>query len=79
MPSSPDTLFEEAKCFTCRGLTLAEALKIALYRRWLLAVVPTATVTPESLEAYASCFRCYTGGSLYRLYKMAILDQITDS
>jgi hypothetical protein len=33
MPINPSELLEEAKCFTCLGISLADALKLALLVR----------------------------------------------
>lgn len=79
MPADPDTLYEEAKCYICRGLSEVEGLTLALMARWLLVLDPAADVTPEGLEAYGSCFRCYAGASLFDLYQLSLLDQISQA
>jgi len=79
MPTDANTLYEEAKCFICRGLTQVEGLTLALMARWLVSLSPSADTTPEALETYGSCFLCYTGGSLFDLYEISLLDQIANA
>jgi hypothetical protein len=70
-------LFTEGKCYECFGeLTQPQILKITILARQLVALSPSADVTPQGLLTYATCYACYTG-SYYDLMEIALLDQIS--
>lgn len=77
MPATDtNTLLGEAKCYECYGnSTIGELLILAQLRNQLLALNPTADVTPDGLLAYAKCYACY-GLSFSDLFEIAMLDQI---
>lgn len=70
-----NTLLGEVQCYACFGGSVAQLLKLALLRRRLLALVPTADVSAGALIDYAKCFGCY-GASIMDLLELALLDQI---
>lgn len=77
MPTTNE-LNEEAKCYLCTGsISQAEALILALYRRWLLTLNPDADTSLNGLTEYAKCYVC-PGLSLYQTLKIAMLDQISE-
>lgn len=78
MAATPaQTLLNEAKCFICiQDATVAQALRIALERRTLLALNPAADTSPEALLAYGKCYACLPGTSEVDAIELAILDQI---
>lgn len=77
MPTTNE-LNEEAKCYLCTGgISQAEALILALYRRWLLALNPAADTSLNGLVAYAKCYVC-PGLSLYQTLLIAMLSQIAE-
>jgi hypothetical protein len=78
MPTA-DELYQESACFICRGLSQVEGLKLAMMARWLLALDPTADVTPAGLEAYGACFGCNSNASLFDIYELSLLDQIANA
>lgn len=77
MPADPDTLYAEAACYICTGVTQAEALMLALYRRWLLTLNPNADTTPDALLQYGSCYSCNSNGSIFDVMEIAMLEQIS--
>lgn len=79
MPIAIQTLYAEAKCFACYGISEAEALTLALERRWALAVNPAADVTPAGLLGSAACYACYTNGNLYDLFELALLNIVAEA
>jgi len=80
MAFAAQTLFDEAKCYTCFGeLTAGQMLVLALERRILVARNPAADVSPQALVAYAKCDLCFTEGSMFDAMEMALLDQISQS
>lgn len=75
MPTTNE-LNEETKCYLCTGgISQAEALILALYRRWLLVENPDADTSLNGLLDYAKCYACQ-GLSLYQTLMIAMLDQI---
>lgn len=72
------TLLSEAKCYLCAGITLVEALKLALLARILLAADPAADTSFSALVEYGKCYTCY-GASLYDVLELALLDQISQA
>lgn len=76
MPVIPaQTLFSESKCYNCYGeLTSGENIILALWRRLVLEVTPTADVSPQGLVAYAKCYLCFTEGSMFDAMEMALMD-----
>jgi len=74
-----DTLYDEAACYICVGVSEVQALTLALLRRWLLSLNPAADTTPDALLQYGACFRCYTEGNIGDLMKISLLDQISDA
>ena len=76
MPVIPaQTLFSESKCYNCYGeLTTGENIILALWRRVVLSVTPTADVSPQGLVAYAKCYLCFTEGSMFDAMEMALMD-----
>jgi hypothetical protein len=68
-------LFSESRCYNCFGeLTTGENLILALWRRLVLSVAPTADVSPQGLLAYAECDLCFTEGSMFDAMEMALMD-----
>lgn len=76
MATEANTLYQEAACYLCVGVTQAEALTLALERRWLLSLNPAADTTPTALLQYGACYSCYTEGSVFDVMELALLDQI---
>lgn len=76
--TATQTLISEASCYLCVGISIAQAVKLALMARTLLALSPTADVSRQSLLAYAHCFACL-GMSVGELMEMALLDQISQA
>ena len=73
-----NTLLEEAKCYACYGGSMSHLLKIALLRRQLLAISPTADVSPQGLISYANCYGCY-GATMMDLIEISLLDKIAQA
>lgn len=73
------TLYDEAKCYACYGLSESEALTLALERRWALKVNPAADVTPEGLLVSSACYACYTNGNLFDLFELALLNIVAEA
>lgn len=80
MPAiNPQDLLTEASCYLCLGpVTVAQTIRLALLRRILLRLDPSADVTPQGLTTYAMCYLCL-GGSLADAVEMALLDQINNA
>lgn len=76
--TSADTLFTEGNCFRCYGADTAMILKLALMVRAVLAVNPSAIVTPDGLLTYGSCFRCY-GLTETEIMEASLLDQLAQA
>lgn len=78
MPAiNPQTLFDEAKCYSCNSTAnTAQMLRLALLRRTLIALVPTADTTPQGLMTYGACYACY-GMTEADIMELAMLDQIS--
>lgn len=78
MAIESNTLLSEAKCYICHGaMTTAELLEIAYLRRRLLALSPSADVTPNGLLDYSKCYGCL-GVSYFELFKLALLGKIAE-
>lgn len=73
-----NTLLDEVKCYACFGGSISKLLELALIRRKLLAVSPTADVSAGALFNYAKCYACY-GASIMDLLELAMLDQIAQA
>ena len=79
MALDPNTLYQEANCYLCLGITQAQALELALLRRQLLALVPNADTSVDALLQYGACYRCYSNGDIFTILKLALLDQIAQN
>ena len=79
MALDPNTLYQEANCYLCLGISQAQALELALLRRQLLALVPDADTSVDTLLQYGSCYRCYSNGDIFTILKLALLDQIAQN
>jgi hypothetical protein len=76
MATSAQTLFNESKCYNCASnANTAQMLRLALLRRQLLALVPTADVSFQGLMTYGNCFACF-GITEADILEMALLDKI---
>jgi len=76
--TSPNELLSEVNCFACSGsLSVAQLLSLALLIQQLLALDPNAIVTPEGLQEYGACWYCLGSISLYDVYELGLLDQIS--
>lgn len=53
-----NTLMARAKCFACLEAGTLQILQTQLLANILLALNPSADVTPNALMANASCFAC---------------------
>jgi hypothetical protein len=70
------TLVSEAQCYTCLGeVTPAQTLRLALFRRILLAANPMAATDTQSLITYSQCYICL-GMTQGDAVELALLDQI---
>jgi len=78
MPTANE-LYAESTCFLCYGVTQAQALKLALLKRQVLALNPDADVTPETLLSLGACYACYTDGSLFDLFELALLNLVAEN
>lgn len=76
MSADTATLYTEAKCFSCYGITSAQALILALLREWLLALDASADVDPNSLLAEGKCLPSCASASLYQTFFIILLDKI---
>jgi hypothetical protein len=72
-----NTLLGEVQCYACFGGSIPQLLELALLRRKLLAITPTADVSAGALLEYSKCYACY-GASIMQLLKLALLDQIAN-
>lgn len=68
------TLVGEGRCYQCYGLSTAQAIKLALLRRNVLATYPSSDVSPAGLITRANCYSCYTQGNMFQLFELALLD-----
>lgn len=76
--TDPQTLVNEAACYSCLGpVTAAQTLRLALERRTLLALDPAADTSSQALETYATCYQCIPGVSQADAVELALLDQIS--
>lgn len=72
------SLFSESKCYACFGpVQESTLLTLALLRRWLLTLNPSADVSAQGLVSYSNCFACFNVGNCYTLIELALLDQIS--
>lgn len=76
--TSAQTLFSEVSCYACAGASEVQLLRLAMMRRTLLALLPSADVSFQGLMAYSKCYACY-GASVPQLLEMALLDQISQN
>lgn len=75
--TNAQTLFDEGKCYLCNTTAnTAQVLRLALLRRILLAVAPTADVSVAGLMTYGACFGCY-GMTEVDIIELSLLDQIS--
>lgn len=79
---SADTLLNEARCYECNtsnGYGL-ELMKLAVLRRILLAMDPTAVTDPSTLLNEARCYECSgANGYMLLLMELALLNRLVDS
>jgi|SRR6185369_13318363 len=74
------TLFSESKCYNCYGeLTTGENIILALWRRVVLSIDPTADVSPQGLVAYSKCYLCFTEGSMFDAMEMAMMNMVSSA
>jgi hypothetical protein len=78
MAIAASTLMAEAACYCGAQASNAQLLKLALYRRWLLAVSPGADVSAEALMETAKCY-CGVSGSTAERMEMAFLSKIAEA
>ncbi len=72
-----NTLFAESRCFICTGsVSLTQALILAFYKRWLLALNPAADTSVDALLMEARCYNCNSDASMFDLLKLGLLSLI---
>jgi len=77
MAIESNTLFQEANCYICTGqVSLAQALTLALMRRWLLALNPAADTSVDALLLEARCYNCNSNASMFELLQLGLLSLI---
>lgn len=76
MAIESNTLYEEANCYICAGVSQTQALILALERRWLLALDPDADVSVDGLLLEARCYRCNSNASISDLLELGMLSKI---
>ena len=77
--TNPQTLFAEAKCYVCDGVTMVQALKLALLARTLLVLDPAANVSSAYLVEYGKCFLCFGETNMGDLLELSLLDLISQA
>lgn len=76
--TSSQTLFDEARCFSCLGAVGAtQTMRIALLSQFLQGI--GVSMTAQELIDYGKCFLCLPGVSLADTVELALLDQIVIS
>lgn len=78
MATDANTLYNEARCYLCAGLSQAEALVLALEARRLVAVDPAADTSLSGLMRYGQCYACL-GLSTFQVLEISMLDQIAQA
>jgi hypothetical protein len=80
MALDPNVIYAEGRCYNCYGpVADFQLLKLALLRRTLLGLNPSADTSPEALLIYGSCYNCYSNGSEYDIMELSLLDQIAQA
>jgi len=79
MPDA-NQLAADSACYECYGpndYTL-RLMELALLRRILLILDPTAPVEPQQLLDESTCFNCYGSNSIEQLLELVLLSKIND-
>lgn len=81
--SMPDAeqLVKDSACYECYGpndYTL-RLMELAMLRRLLLVLDPTAKTDPQSLLDEAVCFNCFGSTSIENLLELAIMSKISST
>lgn len=80
--AAPDknVLLDETKCYLCYGpLPIARLLTLALLRRWLLTLSPTANTSAQALVEYSKCYACTDSVDMGDIFELALLGMINDA
>lgn len=79
MPSDPQVLIAQAKCYECFGpITVGQALRLSTLANALHKLNAVAATDPQSLMAYGKCFACF-GLSAAEIMEISLLDQIANA
>ena len=77
MATDAQSLFTAANCYFCQGVSIAQAMKLALLAQISVAHNASNKTDPATLIALGSCYACY--GELLSmgdLMELALLKQI---
>jgi hypothetical protein len=80
MPASDtDIALQEGNCYRCYGdLDIATILRLVFMARAVIAVDPTADVTPQGLLTWGACYRCL-GLSFGQIMEISLADMLSQS
>ena len=74
--TDPQSLFNQSKCYLCVGISLFQALKLALLAQISLAKNAANDVTPAGLMTQGKCWPCFSNTDTGRIMELALLAQI---
>lgn len=74
--TDPQGLFNLSKCYLCMGVSLFQALKLALLAQISQAKNAANDVTPAALMTQGKCFPCFSNVDTGRIMELALLAQI---
>ena len=74
--TDPQGLFALSKCYMCMGVSLFQAMKLALLAQISLAHNAANDVTPQGLMTQGKCFPCFSNVDTGRIMELALLAQI---
>lgn len=78
MATDTATLLTQARCYLCYGISLYQAMKLALLAQISVDTNPENDVTPAALLEQGKCFPCVSNTDVGMIMELALLNQISD-
>lgn len=79
MPQDAQSLFTQARCYECLGLSAYQVMKLGLLAQISTNANPENATDPTSLISQGRCLGCAANANIGQIMELALLTQIANS
>lgn len=76
MATDAQTLLTQSKCYLCYGMSIFQAMKLALLAQISVAHNAANNTDPAYLLSQGSCYNCFSNPTTGQIMELVLLQQI---